>query len=65
LTLGLVPGRRLFYERLGSSGYYVGGIAEQAVVRALYVESCALFTRGGIYRVVKEAMGGTLAKLSV
>src|SRR6267142_723128 len=30
-----------------------------------YVESCAMFTRGGVYRVVKEAMGGTLAKLSV
>jgi amino acid transporter len=34
-------------------------------VRALYVESCAMFTRGGVYRVVKEAMGGTLARLSV
>src|SRR3954471_19036048 len=67
---------------LGSSAYYVGGIAEQAMgraspwfvlgvmlfsyaVRAVYVESCAMFTRGGVYRVVKEAMGGTLAKLSV
>src|SRR5213595_1939242 len=67
---------------LGSSAYYVGGIAEQAVgraapwfilgvmlfsyaVRAVYVESCAMFTRGGVYRVVKEAMGGVLAKLSV
>src|SRR5216110_2849075 len=66
---------------LGSSAYYVGGIAEKAIgkaapwfilgvmcfsyaVRALYVESCAMFTRGGVYRVVKEAMGGTLAKLS-
>jgi amino acid transporter len=34
-------------------------------VRAVYVESCAMFTRGGVYRVVKTAMGGTLAKLSV
>src|SRR6266540_817203 len=34
-------------------------------VRAVYVESCAMFTRGGVYRVVKEAMGGTLARLSV
>src|SRR5436853_5826037 len=67
---------------LGSSAYYVGGIAERAVgraapwfilgvmlfsyaVRAIYIESCAMFTRGGVYRVVKEAMGGTLAKLSV
>src|SRR5712664_1671888 len=67
---------------LGSSAYYVGGIAEKAIgqaapwfvfgvmlfsyaVRAVYVESCAMFTRGGVYRVVKEAMGGVLAKLSV
>ena len=34
-------------------------------VRAVYVESCSMFTRGGVYRVVKEAMGSTLAKLSV
>jgi hypothetical protein len=34
-------------------------------VRAVYIESCGMFTRGGVYRVVKEAMGGTLAKLSV
>ena len=27
--------------------------------------SCSLFVRGGVYRVVKEAMGGFLAKLSV
>ena len=34
-------------------------------VRGVYIESCAMFVRGGVYRVVKEAMGGTLAKLSV
>jgi amino acid transporter len=34
-------------------------------VSALYVESCSLFVRGGVYRVVKEALGGFLAKLSV
>ena len=34
-------------------------------VRAIYVESCSMFVRGGVYRVVKEAMGGTLAKISV
>src|SRR5689334_11087855 len=31
----------------------------------LYVESCSMFVRGGVYRVVKEAMGGALAKFSV
>jgi amino acid transporter len=67
---------------LGSSAFYAGGIAEQAVgksapwfilgvmlfafaVRSVYVESCSMFTRGGVYRVVKEALGGTFAKLSV
>src|SRR5271157_1277318 len=67
---------------LGSSAFYAGGIAEEAVgksapwfilgvmlfsfaVRAVYVESCSMFTRGGVYRVVKEALGGTFAKLSV
>src|ERR1700732_1590515 len=34
-------------------------------VSQLYVESCSMFLRGGVYRVVKEAMGGTLAKFSV
>jgi amino acid transporter len=67
---------------LGSSAFYAGGIAEQAVgkaapwfilgvmlfsfaVAAIYIESSVMFVRGGVYRVVKEAMGGTLAKLSV
>src|SRR4051812_2497638 len=34
-------------------------------VRAIYIESSTMFVRGGVYRVVKEAMGGTLAKFSV
>jgi amino acid transporter len=34
-------------------------------VRSIYIESSSMFVRGGVYRVVKEAMGGTLAKLSV
>ncbi len=67
---------------LGSSAFYAGGIAEQAVgksapwfilavmlfayaVAQMYVESCSMFVRGGVYRVVKEAMGSTLAKFSV
>jgi amino acid transporter len=67
---------------LGSSAFYAGGIAEQAVgksapwfilgvmlfafaVRSVYVESCSMFTRGGVYRVVKEALGSTFAKFSV
>jgi amino acid transporter/nucleotide-binding universal stress UspA family protein len=34
-------------------------------VRAIYIESCSMFVRGGVYRVVHEALGGTLAKFSV
>ena len=34
-------------------------------VAALDIESCSMFVRGGVYRVVKEAMGSTLAKFSV
>src|SRR5437764_7870918 len=34
-------------------------------VAAMYIESCSMFVRGGVYRVVKEAMGSTLAKFSV
>jgi hypothetical protein len=46
--------------------WYIGGVMLFSyAVRAVYVESCAMFVRGGVYRVVKEAMGGTLAKLSV
>jgi amino acid transporter len=67
---------------LGSSAYYVGGIAEQAIgkaapwfilgimllsyaVRAVYIESCSMFVRGGVYRVVRYAMGGVAARFSV
>jgi amino acid transporter len=34
-------------------------------VRAIYIESCSMFVRGGVYKVVHEAMGSTLAKFSV
>ncbi|HZQ69158.1 MAG TPA: APC family permease [Terriglobales bacterium] len=34
-------------------------------VRAVYIEASSMFVRGGVYRVVREAMGETLAKLSV
>src|SRR6202795_2651923 len=67
---------------LGSSAFYAGAIAEQAIgkaapwfilaimlfayaVRSMYIESCSMFVRGGVYRVVKEAMGSTIAKFFV
>jgi len=34
-------------------------------VRAVYIESCSMFVRGGVYKVVHEALGPTLAKFSV
>src|SRR5262245_29026048 len=67
---------------LGSSVYYVGGIAEVAVgrsapwlilgvmlfsfaVRSIYMESSSMFVRGGVYVVVRDAMGPFVARLSV
>src|SRR6202158_6641063 len=67
---------------LGSSAFYAGGIAEQAVgaaapwfilgimlfsfaVRAVYMEGCSMFVRGGVYVVVRDAMGPFMARLSV
>src|SRR6266852_1408052 len=34
-------------------------------VRSVYIESCSLFIRGGVYRVVREALGRFLAKFAV
>ncbi len=34
-------------------------------VRALYIESSTVFVRGGVYRVVKEGLGHTTAKVAV
>src|SRR6195952_3502731 len=45
--------------------FIIGVVLFSRAVRAVYVESCSMFTRGGVYRVVKEALGGTFAKLSV
>jgi amino acid transporter len=75
-------GAAIVLNDMGSSAFYAGAIAEQAIgtaapwfilaimllayaVRSLYIESCSMFVRGGVYRVVKEAMGSTLAKFSV
>ena len=75
-------GAAIVLNDLGSSAFYAGGIAEQAIgkagpwfilaimlfsyaVRSLYIESCSMFVRGGVYRVVKEAMGSGVAKFSV
>jgi amino acid transporter len=49
-----------------SAPWFILGVMVFAFsVRKVYVESCSMFTRGGVYRVVKEALGGTFAKVSV
>ncbi len=45
--------------------FILGIMLFSAAVRSMYVESCSMFVRGGVYRVVHEALGGTLAKFSV
>src|SRR5437868_13938204 len=34
-------------------------------VRSVYMESCSMFVRGGVYIVVRDSIGPTIAKLSV
>jgi amino acid transporter len=34
-------------------------------VRSIYLESCSMFVRGGVYVVVRDALGPLMAKLSV
>ena len=34
-------------------------------IRSIYLESCGMFVRGGVYVVVRDAMGPRMAKLSV
>jgi amino acid transporter len=54
-------------QAIGKSApwFILGVMLFSFTVRAVYVESCSMFVRGGVYKVVKEALGGTLAKISV
>jgi amino acid transporter len=54
-------------EAVGKAApWFILGVMCFAVsVRMVYVESCSMFTRGGVYRNVKEALGPTFAKISV
>ena len=75
-------GAAIVLSDLGSTMFYVGGIAERAIgesaawfvlavmffsfaVRSLYMESCSMFIRGGVYVVVRDALGPTMARISV
>ncbi len=49
-----------------SAAWYVLGVMVFSfAVRSVYMESCGMFVRGGVYVVVKDSMGPFLARLSV
>src|SRR5262245_19855265 len=46
--------------------WFIGAVMIFSFAMGLvYIESCSLFVRGGVYRVVKEAIGGFPAKAAV
>lgn len=45
--------------------FILGVMLFSYAVRWVYIESCSMFVRGGVYRVVKEAIGGLPAKMAV
>ncbi|HZU36180.1 MAG TPA: amino acid permease [Gemmataceae bacterium] len=45
--------------------FILGVMIFSGVVSLVYMESCALFVRGGVYRVVREAAGSLLGKVAV
>jgi amino acid transporter len=49
-----------------SAAWYVLGVMIFSfAVRSVYMESCGMFVRGGVYVVVRDSMGPMAAKLSV
>src|SRR5437870_3988836 len=45
--------------------FVLGVMLFSFAVRSVYMESCSMFVRGGVYVVVRDSMGPVLAKLSV
>ncbi len=45
--------------------FIVGVMLFSYAVRSVYIESCSMFVRGGVYRIVKESLGRTTAKVAV
>src|SRR6478752_8045586 len=45
--------------------YVLGVMLFSFAVRAVYMESCGMFVRGGVYVVVLDSMGPLMAKVSV
>jgi amino acid transporter len=54
-------------QAIGKSApwFILGVMLFSIAVRSVYIESSVLFVRGGVYRVVKEALGPTTAKVTV
>ena len=45
--------------------FVLGVMLFSFAVRSVYMESCSMFVRGGVYIVVKDSMGSFMARLSV
>src|SRR3974390_1226517 len=45
--------------------FVLGGMLFSFAVRSVYMESCGMFVRGGVYVVVRDSMGPFVARLSV
>src|ERR1700751_2825185 len=45
--------------------FILGVILFSFAVRSVYMEGCSMFVRGGVYVVVRDAMGPFMARLSV
>src|SRR5882672_3864930 len=54
-------------QAIGKSApwFILGVMLFSFAVRSVYMESCSMFVRGGVYVVVRNAMGPFMARLSV
>jgi amino acid transporter len=54
-------------QAIGKSApwFVLGVMLFSFAVRSVYMESCSMFVRGGVYVVVRDSMGPVMAKLSV
>src|SRR6266404_8655640 len=54
-------------QAIGKSApwFIVGVMLFSFAVRSVYLESCSMFVRGGVYIVVRDAMNHFMARLSV
>src|SRR5512133_28262 len=54
-------------QAIGKSApwFILGVMLFSFAVRSVYLESCSMFVRGGVYVVVRDSMGHFMARLSV